>query len=169
MLPMMGQEPGTLDTDFQDGGMLLLAPFGETSFENAQDVIALDDGSIVFCGVVGTVSNFDVAVLKLDPEGNLDPTFGTDGAYVFENGLSSDQAYSMAALPDGRIVVGGAMGFGASDYRATVWCLLPDGTPDPDFGTEGRFQYTFDDGEEFIRRVLVTETHITMVATHQPP
>ena len=30
------------------------------------------------------------------------------------------------------------MGFGASDYRATVWCLLPDGTPDPDFGMEGR-------------------------------
>lgn len=169
MLPMMGQEPGTLDTDFQDGGMLLLAPFGATSFENAQDVIALDDGSIVFCGVVGTVSNFDVAVLKLDPDGNLDPTFGTDGAYVFENDLSSDQAYSMAALPDGRIVVGGAMGFGGSDYRATVWCLLPDGTPDPDFGTEGRFQYTFDDGEEYIRRVLVTDTHITMVATVKVP
>jgi uncharacterized delta-60 repeat protein len=169
MLPMMGQEPGTLDTDFQDGGMLLLAPFGATSFENAQDVIALEDGSIVFCGVVGTVSNFDVAVLKLDPDGNLDPTFGTDGAYVFENDLSSDQAYSMAALPDGRIVVGGAMGFGGSDYRATVWCLLPDGTPDPDFGTEGRFQYTFDDGEEYIRRVLVTDTHITMVATVKVP
>ena len=172
MLPMMGQEPGapgTLDTEFQDGGMLLLAPFGATSFENAQDVIALDDGSVVFCGVVGTVSNFDVAVLKLDPDGNLDPTFGTDGAYVFENDLSSDQAYSMAALPDGRIVVGGAMGFGASDYRATVWCLLPDGTPDPDFGTEGRFQYTFDDGEEYIRRVLVTDTHITMVATVKVP
>ena len=42
MLPMMGQEPGTLDTDFQDGGILLLAPFGATSFENAQDVIALN-------------------------------------------------------------------------------------------------------------------------------
>ena len=119
--------------------------------------------------MVGTVGNFDVAVLKLDPEGNLDPAFGTDGAFVFENDLSSDQAYSMAALPDGRIIVGGAMGFGGSDYRATVWCLLPDGTPDPDFGTEGRFQYTFDDGEEYIRRVLVTNTHITMVATVKVP
>ena len=166
---MMGQEPGTLDTDFQDGGMLLLAPFGATSFENAQDVIALDDGSIVFCGVVGTVGNFEVAVLKLDPDGNLDPTFGTDGAFVFDNDLASDQAYSLAALPAGRIILGGAMGFGAADYRATVWCLLPDGTLDPDFGTEGRFQYTFDDGEEYIRRVLVTDTHITMVATVKVP
>ena len=61
----------------------------------------------------------------------------TDGAFVFENDLSSDQAYSMAALPDGRIVVGGAMGFGGSDYRATVWCLLPDGTPDPGFRNGG--------------------------------
>ena len=87
--------------------------------------------------MVGTVGNFDVAVLKLDPEGNLDPAFGTDGAFVFENDLSSDQAYSMAALPDGRIVVGGAMGFGGSDYRATVWCLLPDGTPDPGFRNGG--------------------------------
>ena len=31
------------------------------------------------------------------------------------------------------------------------------------------FQYTFDDGEEYIRRVLVTETHITMVATVKVP
>ena len=43
------QEPGTLDTDFQDGGTLLLAPFESTSFENAQDVLVLDDGSIVYC------------------------------------------------------------------------------------------------------------------------
>ena len=113
--------------------------------------MALDDGSIVMCGVVGTVGNFEVAVLKLDPDGNLDSTFAVDGAYVFENDLSSDQAYSIAGLPDGRIIVGGAMGFGASDYRATVWCLLPDGTPDPGFGVEGMFQYTFDDGEEYIR------------------
>ena len=88
LLPIVGQEPGTLDTEFQDGGMLLLAPFGASSFENAQDVIALEDGSIVFCGVVGTVGNFEVAVLKLDPEGNLDPAFGADGAYVFENDLA---------------------------------------------------------------------------------
>lgn len=169
MMPLMGQEPGTLDADFQNEGMLLLAPFGAGSFENAQDVMALDDGSIVMCGVVGTVGNFEVAVLKLDPDGNLDSTFAVDGAYVFENDLSSDQAYSIAGLPDGRIIVGGAMGFGASDYRATVWCLLPDGTPDPGFGVEGMFQYTFDDSEEYIRRVLVTEDHITMVATVKVP
>ena len=28
MMPLMGQEPGTLDADFQNEGMLLLAPFG---------------------------------------------------------------------------------------------------------------------------------------------
>ena len=169
VMPLMAQVPGTPDADFQDGGMLLLAPFEASSFENAQDVIALDDGSMVFCGVAGTVGNFEVVVLKLDPDGNLDPTFGTEGACVFENDLSSDHAYSMAALPDGRIIIGGAMGFGASDYRATVWCLLPNGTPDPAFGTDGLFQYTFDQGEEYVRRVLVTDTHITMVATVRVP
>ena len=40
------QDQGALDADFQDGGTLLLAPFGSTSFENAQDVLVLDDGSI---------------------------------------------------------------------------------------------------------------------------
>ena len=169
LTPPNAQEPGTLDVDFQDGGTLLLAPFESTSFENAQDVIALDDGSIVFCGVAGSVGNFEVVALKLDANGNVDPTFGTDGAFVFDNDLSSDQAYSMAALPDGRIIIGGAMGFGGADYRATVWCLLPDGTLDPSFGTDGLFQYTFDDGEEYIRRVLVTDTHITMVATVKVP
>ena len=59
------QDQGALDADFQDGGTLLLAPFESTSFENAQDVLVLDDGSIVFCGVAGSVGNFEATVMKL--------------------------------------------------------------------------------------------------------
>jgi len=163
------QEPGTLDTDFQDAGTLLLAPFESTSFENAQDVLVLDDGSIVYCGVAGSVGNFEATVMKLDIDGNVDASFGTDGVFMDDNDLASDQAYDIEQLPDGRIVVGGAMGYGGSDYVATLWCLLPDGTLDPDFGVDGRFQYEFDAGEEYIREVLVTDTYITMVATVKVP
>ena len=170
MLPMMGQEPGTLDTDFQDGGMLLLAPFGATSFENAQDVIALEDGSIVFCGVVGTVGNFEVAVLKLDPEGNLDPAFGTDGAYRLRERprLRPGVQHGCAARRPHRC--GRRHGLRGSGLSAPPFgaCSRTE-HPTPAFGTEGRFQYTFDDGEEYIRRVLVTDTHITMVATVKVP
>jgi len=163
------QEPGTLDTDFQNGGTLLLAPFESTSFENAQDVLVLDDGSIVYCGVAGSVGNFEATVMKLDIDGNVDASFGTDGVFMDDNDLASDQAYDIEQLPDGRIVVGGAMGYGGSDYVAALWCLLPDGTLDPDFGVDGRFQYEFDAGEEYIREVLVTDTYITMVATVAVP
>ena len=163
------QDQGALDADFQDGGTLLLAPFESTSFENAQDVLVLDDGSIIYCGVAGSVGNFEATVMKLDIDGNVDASFGTDGVFMEDNDLASDQAYDIEQLPDGRIVVGGAMGYGGSDYVATLWCLLPDGTLDPDFGVDGRFQYEFDAGEEYIREVLVTDTHITMVATVAVP
>jgi len=168
-LPMIAQDPGELDTDFQDGGTLLLAPFESSSFENAQDVMVLGDGSIVYCGVAGSVGNFEVVVMKLDIDGNVDTSFGTDGVFMEDNDLASDQAYDIEQLPDGRIVVGGAMGYGGADYRATLWCLLPDGTPDPAFGDNGRFQYVFDSGEEYIREVLVTDDRITMVATVAVP
>ena len=109
---LSAQEPGTLDADFQDGGTLLLAPFESTSFENAQDVLVLDDGSIVYCGVAGSVGNFETTVMKLDIDGNVDASFGTDGVFMDDNDLASDQAYDIEQLPDGRIVVGGAMGYG---------------------------------------------------------
>ena len=169
MLPMMGQEPGTLDTDFQDGGMLLLAPFGATSFENAQDVIALEDGSIVFCGVVGTVGNFRSGGAQARSRGQPRPGVWDGRRFCLRKRprLGPGVQHGCAARrPHHRGRRHGLWGIG---LRATVWCLLPDGTPDPAFGTEGRFQYTFDDGEEYIRRVLVTDTHITMVATVKVP
>jgi uncharacterized delta-60 repeat protein len=66
--------------------------------------------------------------------GTRDPAFG-DGGVVHEEFF---EAADLLALPDGRIVVAG------SDFRwMTIRRVLPDGRPDPTFGTKGRTQVQF--------------------------
>ena len=86
------------------------------------------------------------------------------------NDLSSDQAYSIAALPDGRIVVGGAMGFGASDYRGHG-VVPPAGRHARPRLRDGRAcsNTPSTTARNTSASVLVTDTHITMVATVQVP
>ena len=169
LLPIDG--PGARNARYRLSrrGHAATAPFGASSFENAQDVIALEDGSIVFCGVVGTVGNFEVAVLKLDPEGNLDPRLARTA--LTSSKTTSPRTRRTAWLRCQTAASSWAAPWALAD-RITRHGLVPapgrNARPRLS-GREGRFQYTFDDGEEYIRRVLVTDTHITMVATVKVP
>ncbi|HEX8221472.1 MAG TPA: delta-60 repeat domain-containing protein [Chloroflexia bacterium] len=70
--------------------------------------------------------------------GKLDPTFGEGGMVTTEFG-NSDQASALVVQPDGRIVIAGEVwampedtpSFGLARYNE-------DGTPDEDFGKEGK-------------------------------
>ena len=167
----MGQEPGTLDTDFQDGGILLLAPFGATSFENAQDVIALErrEHRLLRRGRDGgQLSKWRCS--SSIPRATSTRRLATDGAFCLRERprLGPGVQHGCAAgRPHRR---GRRHGLRGSRLSAPPYgACSRTGRPTPAFGTEGRFQYTFDDGEEYIRRVLVTNTHITMVATVKVP
>ncbi len=67
----------------------------------------------------------------------IDPTFDDGhpvdrGGFVLHNGLTEDVGMAVAVQFDGRVVVGGASGFGGFILR-----YLADGSLDPDFGTGG--------------------------------
>jgi uncharacterized delta-60 repeat protein len=85
------------------------------------------------------------SLVRVNLDGSLDPTFGTGGRVAIE-------ADGVAVQPDGKILVAAASApeeSGRSDAR--VVRLLPDGRPDPSFGTEGHVDVHFgrrsDEGE----------------------
>ena len=99
--------PGDLDPTFGDNGVVLDAMNGNDARAQA---LAIDAGGrIVVAGhVANNAIDDDFGVLRLDAGGNADPGFGSGGrAYASYALASDDEAYGIAALADGRIVVGG--------------------------------------------------------------
>jgi uncharacterized delta-60 repeat protein len=72
--------------------------------------------------------------------GALDPSFSGDGKLTAEFDGLQDTAQAVAVQPDGKIVVVGSAqtNAGAGSKDLAVIRYLPDGTPDPGFGTFGK-------------------------------
>jgi uncharacterized delta-60 repeat protein len=145
---------GTLDTSFGTGGHVATevspdAPGGGLDGERIRSAVVLPDGRVLASGVAGwwqTVTNSDgttstlkadeLVVVRYDPAGHLDPTFGVDpntgavggGVSAIRDGFWLD-GRSIALAPDGKIVVGGS--------GAVLARFYADGTPDVTFAPGG--------------------------------
>ncbi|MEO8689743.1 MAG: delta-60 repeat domain-containing protein, partial [Solirubrobacteraceae bacterium] len=129
---------GGPDRSFSGNGRLTIGFTGATR-AGARDVALLRDGRILVAGTVtlGGVTRF--AVARLEPGGNLDPNFGTDGVAVV--GPPGAQLETMALQPEGELVLAGSVPAGAR-RSVLVMRLLADGTPDPGFGAGGAVDST---------------------------
>ena len=130
---------GTLDSTFgvNANGIVITDIGSGNNFANA---IALQvDGKIVVAGhanVNFSLDTSDVALLRYNPDGMLDPGFGTGGIVVTNLG-GFDNAFSVALQPDNKIVVSGNTGSAGSVTRVAVVRYDAGGTLDPAFGTGG--------------------------------
>ncbi len=121
---------GTLDGSFGEGGKLVVLLGGR--FAEGDAVATLANGSILVAGGIirGT---FDFLVARFLPDGNLDPSFGTNGVVTTDFFGDIDIAHDMVVQADGKIVAAG--------YCWTQFALArynPDGNPDTTFGTGGK-------------------------------
>ena len=128
---------GALDASFGTGGKTWVSVLDPTMPHNAYAVTGDAAGNIYACGSVrtgGTPFNQSAIVIKLTPNGQLDPTFSDDGKIALTPSVLNNWAYGIAVKADGKIIIGGYSGF-PSDIMAIR--LLPDGSYDPTFGNNG--------------------------------
>jgi uncharacterized delta-60 repeat protein len=129
--------PGSLDTSFGQGGSATVALGSNTA---AVAVAVQPDGKIVTAGA-STISGRNVIVaVRMLPSGALDPSFGVNGITTvsINGGAFDDSGAALALEPDGKIVIAGGgrtAPLGPIGFAAVR--LLPDGTPDPNFGQGG--------------------------------
>jgi uncharacterized delta-60 repeat protein len=103
---------GGLDTSFGSNGRRLVKFSDELQYDVPQALTLHGDGRIAAAGFAsgldGGVSGDDFAVAQLLPLGQPDPDFG-DGAgrATYPVSQRRDQALAVAALPRGRLVIGG--------------------------------------------------------------
>lgn len=104
----------------------------------AQAVVVQPDGKIINVGsTYGGASGQDLALIRYNPAGTLDGTFGTDGIVVTPTGPQDEQANGAALQSDGKILVTGRSIVGSRMYFLVVR-YMPDGSLDATFGTGGK-------------------------------
>lgn len=135
---------GQLDTTFGTGGLTTI-PVGSI----AQSMAVQKDGRIL----VGA-SNLDEAgrpmvVVRLSPNGAVDPSFGTNGKteILFWDPIRASSAgvAALATAPDGNIVGSGHLDYIGGDGHgsAGVFRLTSSGHLDPGYGTGGAVEVAF--------------------------
>jgi uncharacterized delta-60 repeat protein len=126
---------GSLDPSFGTGGKVTTNLGG--SQETAFSVVVQSNGKIVVAGRSGNGSNDDVALVRYNTDGSLDPSFGTGGEVITALGGYIDEGDSVAVQSDGKIVVAGASSNG-SNYDIALVRYASDGSLDPSFGSGGK-------------------------------
>jgi uncharacterized delta-60 repeat protein len=133
---------GTLDSTFGGDGIVTTSFAGETGISNDYlEALAIQaDGKILAAGSTWnypTGTGFDFALARYETDGDLDPTFGTNGIVVTNfGGGSHDYGASVAIQGDGKIVVAGKTG--DYPYSIAVARYNTNGTLDSTFDGDGR-------------------------------
>ena len=138
---------GQPDTDPVNGFGTMIAPglrsgkvttqFGSGS-SIGRAVAVQADGQILLAGqgYSAAANTNDFAVARYNPDGTLDPSFGTGGVANTVILAGRDYARGMVLQPDGKIVLGGDA-FNGADQDLAVARYNADGTLDATFGTGG--------------------------------
>jgi uncharacterized delta-60 repeat protein len=96
---------GSLDTTFGTGGTVTTA-IG-TTHDVAYAIALQGDGKILAAGVAETATQKAFELVRYNPDGSLDATFGSGGSVTTAIGTTHDVAYAMAVQRDGKIVAAG--------------------------------------------------------------
>jgi uncharacterized delta-60 repeat protein len=122
---------GQPEPTFGTGGKLVSDLFGRDDGANA--VAVQPDGKIIVAGFATTSpANFDFALVRYNPDGTLDHSFGGDGIVTTDIGTLHEGITDIALQPDGKITA-----IGATDQDAVLARYNPDGTLDLTFGNSG--------------------------------
>jgi len=127
--------------------------------DEAMAMAVQSDGKIILVGYAqvanadeNDTNNFDFAVTRLNADGSIDTSFGTNGkkTIAFDlggAGKNQDVATCVAIQSDGKIVIGGYTQRGESgNVDFAIVRLETDGSLDTTFSNDGKATVSFDHG-----------------------
>jgi len=133
---------GSIDNFFGSNG-IAITDVG--SFDNAQSIVIQTDGKIVIGGDSSITVNTDFVLVRYNPDGSIDNSFGTSGRVITSFGQNRRNILArILLLPNGKIVaVGGADRIPDTNTGPAAWALArynTDGSLDNSFGVGGKVE-----------------------------
>jgi len=132
---------GNIDNSFNNTGSLFIDMTGANTWPDIVNAFDFDAaGNIYAVGATrngGTPLNNDFAVVKVTTNGQLDPTFDTDGKKLFDPTGAAEFGRGLRVQPDGKIIIGGTAG-------GKMYLIRIDSTGnyDTSFNLTGKLQLT---------------------------
>lgn len=128
---------GSRDPSFNTYGTLWI-PNKQVALFVPLSIIQQADGKLVITGYKRTPYGLKSLLMRFNPDGSFDNTFGKRGKRLLRLGRASVLS-DIVQQPDGKLVaVGSALPGGLSVTTLVVARFLPDGKPDKTFGDKGR-------------------------------
>ncbi len=132
----------------------LVNEFDRVPFNNERAYIVglgeQSDGGIIAVGFADQdfqdVTTFDMAVARFTAAGDLDPSFGSGGTFIFDRANNTDWSNDVVVDSADRILIAGYSTSASGDRDMVVIRLTPDGSLDTSFNGSGTF---FFDGAGF--------------------
>lgn len=126
---------GEADSSFADNGVLLYDHLGLQQNEFLSKALFGPDGKLYLGGFIQG-QNRDIFLVRLNPDGTPDTSFGNDGAVQFDPSLGgNDELADFAFTASGKIVIAGTTNAGNTDQIVAVF--KTDGTLDETFAGTG--------------------------------
>lgn len=160
MTPALAISPGDLDTNFNAVGVAL-TQVGTSS--RGSDVLIQPDGKIIVVGTGYVAANFDFALVRYNPNGTLDTSFGVGGVVSAGIGSGSDTCYAAALRPDGKIICAGQRG---DDLSIGLIRFNANGSIDTSFGSFGRYSIAIAARESYATDIAIQPDGKILLSAH---
>lgn len=146
---------GSLDTSFDGDGKLVTSFF--VLNDGANSIAVQDDGKIVAAGYFVRQGNAHSAIVRFNPDGSFDSSFGSGGKVI--SSFSQPRITALAIQSNGKIVVSGT-----SDYKFAVERYNSDGTLDKSFDRDGKVTISISDVYNFAKALSLQNDGKIVVA-----
>lgn len=127
---------GILESTYGNNGIKLLTISGGP---NPAKAILQSDGSIIIYGNFTNIFPTELFILRIDSNGNLDNSFGTNGIVTTNFGNDGQYPGGIKLQSDGKIIISGTTeNFSPLNSDIIVMRLNSNGSLDNTFGTNGQ-------------------------------
>jgi uncharacterized delta-60 repeat protein len=121
---------------------------------NFTSIALQSDGKIVATGNANGNGLIEIAIVRLNTNGTLDNTFGSNGKASIKVAASDNYAKGIAIQPDGKIVIAGYVSKG-SEMQCGLIRLNTDGTMDNSFSGDGQLYHSILAGDDFLNDLII--------------
>jgi uncharacterized delta-60 repeat protein len=155
-------DPGDLDPNFNHSGVYEMLVDNDAE---AAACVAQPDGKLIIGGKIGGWGKYAYCIRRIGQDGTM------DFSHVFAgNAGEKSNVVKLALQPDGKILVLGQLYKNPDPFISETWFyvlrLNEDGTPDSDFGSSGRADFSISAGkvDEVFDFVLLNDNRIVVVS-----
>lgn len=133
---------GKPDKTFGQNGVVRYSGPGNGT-DSARGVVVEQDGRILITGEMNTSMHKEMVALRYYANGTQDDLYGTNGIFILNRSADKDSYGFAIALDDAEnaVITGGTVVPGDKNSSIATVRLLPNGSPDPAFGTDGLALY----------------------------